>query len=127
MDRHGKAGSVIFGELGFSAGESVHWKGDPARQGGFTMRRLILLGLAVAMALPAGAARHVTVARLEQTLAAAIVEHRTDAEVAREIGSLELSERLTDTSLNRLAAKFLSRPHIALAVQLLADKSAFLD
>jgi len=36
---------------------------------GFAMRRLILLGLLAAMALPAGAARHVTVAQLEKMLA----------------------------------------------------------
>jgi hypothetical protein len=91
------------------------------------MRRLILLGLAVAMVLPSSAARRVTVARLEQTLAAATAEHRTDAETARQIGNLELSERLSDTSLNRLATKLLSQPHTSLAVQLLADQSAFLD
>lgn len=91
------------------------------------MRRLILLGLAVAMVLPSSAARRVTVARLEQTLAAATAEHRTDAETARQIDNLELTERLTDAVLNRLAAKLLSQPRTSLAVQLLADQSAFLD
>lgn len=91
------------------------------------MRRLILLGLLAAMVFPAGAAKRVTVAQLEQTLAAEIAAHRADADLARKIGELELTERLTDAALGRFSATLPLQPGTALALQLLADQSAFLD
>ena len=66
------------------------------------MRRLILLVALAALARPAGAGTRVTVAQLDQALTAAIAAHKPDAEIARQIASLELSERLTEASLNRL-------------------------
>ena len=91
------------------------------------MRRLILLGLLAVLVLPAGAAKRVTVAQLEQSLAADNAAHRADAEVARQLGDLELSERLTEAALNRFAAKLTLSPRTALALELLSDRSAFLD
>jgi VWFA-related protein len=91
------------------------------------MRRPILLALAAFMVVQAGAARRVTVVQLEQALVAATSEHRPDAEVARQVGSMELAEQLTETTLNRLAAKLPLQPRTAIALQLLADQSAFLD
>jgi VWFA-related protein len=91
------------------------------------MRRLILLGLLAAMVLPAGAAKRVTVEQLEQALASGNAAHRADAEVARQIGDLELTERLTEVGLGRLAKNLTLGPRTALALQLLADQSAFLD
>jgi VWFA-related protein len=67
------------------------------------------------------------VAQLEQTVTAARTAHRPDAEIARQIGSLELSERVTEATLNRLAAYLDAGSQAALALQLLADQSAFLD
>ena len=86
-----------------------------------------MLALVAVMALTAYAARRVTVEQLEQTLTAAIAAHTADAEMVRQIGALELSERLTDATLNRFAARFTLSPRVALALQLLADQSAFLD
>lgn len=91
------------------------------------MRRLILLALLAAMVLPASAARRVTVAQLKTALAAAVSAHRADLEVARQLGDLELTERLTAATLNRWAAKLPLEPRTALALQLLSDQSAFLD
>ena len=91
------------------------------------MRRLILLGLVMALALPALAAHRSTVAQLEEALAASEAANHADAEVAHQVGELELSERLTDSDLNRFAAKFKLGPRTALALQLLADQSAFFD
>jgi VWFA-related protein len=91
------------------------------------VRKLILLALVTVLALPAYAARRVTVEQLEQTLTAAIAAHTADADMVRQIGALELSERLTDAALNRFATRFTLSPHAALALQLLADQSAFLD
>ena len=75
----------------------------------------------------AGAAKRVTVAQLEQALTAAHAAHKPDAEIARQIGGLELSERLTEATLNRLTRILDAGSQAALALQLLADQSAFLD
>ncbi len=91
------------------------------------MRRLILLMLLASMAPYAGAEKRVTVAQLEQALTAAHSANKPDAEIARQIGGLELSERLTEATLNRLTAYLDAGSQAALALQLLADQSAFLD
>jgi VWFA-related protein len=91
------------------------------------MRRLILLGLMAAVVLPAVAAKRVTVAQLEESLAADSASHRADADVARRLAQWELSERLTDTALDRFAKTLPLGPRTALALQLLADESAFLE
>jgi hypothetical protein len=91
------------------------------------MRRWILLGLFAAMTLPAGAAKRVTVAQLEQALAAATAAHKADAVMARMIASIELSERLSEGTLERLDTRLNAGSQVALAMQLLADQSAFLD
>ena len=92
------------------------------------MRKLILLALVAVLALPAYAARRVSVEQLEQTLTATIAVRiwRTPTWCAM-ISALELSERLTDATLNRFAARFALSPRMSLALQLLADQSAFLD
>ena len=75
----------------------------------------------------AGAAKRVTVAQLQQSLTAAQAAHRSDAETARLIGRFELSERLTQATLNRLAAALDPASQALLALRLLADQSTFLD
>ncbi|MFZ1015444.1 MAG: VWA domain-containing protein [Terracidiphilus sp.] len=91
------------------------------------MRRLILFGLLAALALPAAAARRVSVTQLDAILASDEAVHRTDLEVAQQIGDLAMTERLTGRALGRFAAVHRLGPHTALALQLLADQSAFLD
>jgi VWFA-related protein len=91
------------------------------------MRRLIILGLAALTALPACAAHRITVAQLEQTLSAAAAKHRSDADIARQISELQLSERLTVHTLDRMISSFALEAHAALALELLADDSALLD
>ena len=54
------------------------------------MRRLILLGLFTAMVLPVYAAKHLTVAQLEQSLAADFASHRPDEQIARKLSDQEL-------------------------------------
>jgi VWFA-related protein len=90
-------------------------------------RRLILLVLLVSLTSVAGASKRVTVAQLEQALTAAHTAHRADAEIARQIGGFELSERLTEATLDRLAAYLDAGSQASPALQLLADQSAFLD
>jgi hypothetical protein len=91
------------------------------------MRQLILLGLLTVMAFPAWAAKRVTVAQLEQALATISAGHKPDVEIARQIASTKLSERLTEPTLGRLKAHLDTGSQAALALQLLADQSAFLD
>lgn len=91
------------------------------------MRGLVLLVAVALIAAPANAARRLTVAQLEQSLSADLGAHRPDADIARKVGELELSERLTAKTLDRFAAHIPLGPRTALALALLADQSAFLD
>ena len=86
-----------------------------------------MLALVAALALPAYAAKRVTVGQLEQLLATASATHRPDAEMLSQISELELTERLTDSTLDRVTARFTLTPRVLLALELLADQSAFLD
>jgi VWFA-related protein len=91
------------------------------------MRWWMLLVFFASFVPYAGAAKRVTVAQLEQALTAAQSAHKADAEIARQIGGFELSERLTEASLRRLTTHLDAGSQAALALQLLADQSAFLD
>jgi hypothetical protein len=90
-------------------------------------RRLILLVLLVSLATTAGASKRATVAQLEQTLIAAHTAHKSDADIARQVVSLELSERLTEATLVRLTSYIAEDSQAVRALQLLADQSSFLD
>lgn len=91
------------------------------------MRQFILLGLLTSIAFPAWAAKRITVAQLEQELTTISAAHKPDAEMARQIASMKLSQRLTEATLGRLNAHLDTGSQAALALQLLADQSAFLD
>jgi hypothetical protein len=91
------------------------------------MRHAVLLVLLTAVALPAWAAKGVTVAQLEETLTTISSAHKPDAEIARQIAGIKLSERITEATLARLKAHLDADSQAALALQLLADQSAFLD
>lgn len=91
------------------------------------MRWLIVLALAAGLTLQAHAARRLTVAQLEQTLASATSAHHADADIAHQLSGYELTERLSASTLDRLAAHLPLQPRTAVALQLLADQSSFLD
>ena len=91
------------------------------------MRKAIFLGLFVVLGIPAEAAHRTTVTQLEQMLASDDAAHRADADVARQMAELELTERLTDRTLDHFATTYKLGPHSAVALQLLSDQSAFLD
>jgi len=91
------------------------------------MRRLMLLVLLASLASTAGASKRMTVAQLEQALTTAHAEHKPDADIARQIGGIELSERLTEATLSGLATYVGADSQASRALQLLADQSAFLD
>jgi hypothetical protein len=87
----------------------------------------MLLAMLVAGALPAGATKRVTVAQLDQILSKATAAHRTDESITSIFGDLELTEQLDDDALNRIDTKLHLGPKTTMALQLLADQSAFLD
>jgi hypothetical protein len=91
------------------------------------MRRLILLGLIAAMALPAWAAKQLTVAQLEQALTAATAAHKQAGEIVRLLAGVELTERLSDSTADRINRELNAGPDVGLALALLADRSAFLN
>jgi VWFA-related protein len=91
------------------------------------MLRWSILGLFVIMALPSWAAKPVSVAQLEQALSAMDNTRRTDAEIAIQIGALEPSERISNVTLDRLTRLYAHGPQATVALQLLADRSSFLE
>jgi hypothetical protein len=87
-----------------------------------------LLSLAMAMGvLPAFAVRYLTVEQLEKALASSVAKHHTDADMMKEFGDFDLTERLTDASRDRIVSTLHLGPQTTLALQLLADESAVLD
>ena len=91
------------------------------------MRQVLILALLGMMALPSLAGRRMSVAQLEQTLNADSDRHKPDAEIARQVRMIELSERLTDPTFDRLSRQFAADSQAGLALRLLADQSSFLD
>src|SRR5271156_5319572 len=91
------------------------------------LRSGFLLALIAALPIASRAAKRFTVVQLTQTLTTDVGKQKPDAEVARQIAGIELSERLTEATLARLAATLNADPQAAVALQLLADLSAFLE
>jgi len=91
------------------------------------MSRWLTLVVLAIIALPCLAAKRVSVVQLEQTLSAMADAHRTDAETATQIGALELSERISNATLEKLTKLYAHGPQTSVALQLLADRSSFLE
>lgn len=87
------------------------------------LRKLAVLLVLVSAWIPALAATRVTVAELEQAIAAA--KDKPDAGVAQQLSDLELSERLSDTTLAKLKAELPGEKSVQ-ELGILADQSAFL-
>ena len=79
------------------------------------MRRLILLLLVATVAFPAAAARRMTVLQLEKALSSDFADHRPDGEIARKLGEVEMTERLTEITLGKFAKSLSLGPRTALA------------
>ena len=91
------------------------------------MRGLILIAMFVASAFPAFAAHRITVGQLHTILVEQKKTSKRDEEVARQIGGLELSERLSPFRLSQFCAELQPGPKTVLALTILGDLSAFLD
>jgi VWFA-related protein len=90
--------------------------------------RWILIAVFLPMtAVPSWAAKRMTIVQLEEMLRTERATHKSDIEIARKISDVELSERLTDLALGQLSKQFASGSQPAMALLLLADRSAFLD
>jgi hypothetical protein len=91
------------------------------------MYKAILPALMAMAVLPAGATRHLTVEQLEKTLASSAAKHHADADIMKEFGDFDLTERLTDAARIRITTTLHLGPQTTLALQLLADESSVLD
>lgn len=91
------------------------------------MRTWMIVVALLAAAFPASAARRVTITELQQFLTAQYAAHKSDAFIAGHLGEMELSEQLTGPTLDRITANLKPGKKAAQALQLLADKSAFLE
>lgn len=91
------------------------------------MRRAIFTAMMAMAVLPAGATRHLTVEQLQKTLASSVAKHHADADIMKEFGDFDLTERLTDATRNRITTSLHLGPQTTLALQLMADESAVLD
>ena len=92
------------------------------------MRKFILLVMSLAIITPSYAAvQSVTVEQLKQMLAAQQTAGNNDGDCAHQLNSLELTEQLTQPTLDRITAEFKPGPKTALSLKMLADSSAFLE
>jgi len=91
------------------------------------MRSIVVYLFLASTMIPAWGAKRITVAQLEQTLTGDHAAHKPDTEIAKKLGGMELSERLTQGVLSRLRQPFGSDSRTSTALLLLADRSAFLD
>jgi hypothetical protein len=91
------------------------------------MRELILLLSFTQMAVPTLSAQRSTIKQLQQRLAACQAAKDSDATVAGQLRSMELTEQLTEPTLIQLVASFKPGPETLLALNLHADYSAFLE
>lgn len=91
------------------------------------MHRWSILGLLTMMSLPCWASKHVNVVQLEQALSTMTREHRSDVEMAIQIGTLEPSQRISNLTLVRLTRLYAHGPQSSIALQLIADRSSFLQ
>ena len=80
------------------------------------MRKIILLTALMAVALPCLAAgRQVTIAQLHEILAAQQAENKSDSDRAQQLNSLELTEQLTQPTLDHITKEFKPGPKTILS------------
>jgi VWFA-related protein len=95
--------------------------------GGWAMyRRLTVLGVVLALAVPAWAVKRVTVEQLKETLAAAEQSHASDEAAAKQLSETRLTARLSPALLEAMVASS-PGPKTTHALRAIADDAAFLD
>lgn len=92
------------------------------------MIRGLAILLAVFSASLAGAAPlKLSVSALEQMLVSRTTAHDSDSDMARKLGDVELTERLTSSELTHLEQTLRLGSQTRFALEMLADSAAFLD
>jgi hypothetical protein len=91
------------------------------------MRWSCISVLLTATSAPLWASKHLTAAQLQQALNKAISTRKPDAEIARQVSGFELTEQLTEATLGHLEKTLVSGSQTKQALELLADRSAFLE
>lgn len=92
------------------------------------LRWLLVFGLLVSPTLPSeAAAKRLTVAQLEQSLASDVAGGKRDSEIAGRLANIALSERIPQAAFASLIAQFRSSPQTSLALATIANQSEFLD
>ena len=87
----------------------------------------LVLVVASSLLIPAAhAAQSVTVDQLQQALAAQAAQHKKDGDIAHRLASMQLTERLSEQTLAPMIADLKPGGKAALALDLMADLSAFL-
>ncbi|HVU47625.1 MAG TPA: VWA domain-containing protein [Terracidiphilus sp.] len=89
------------------------------------LRKILIFGLLAAIAGPSHAEKRLSVAKLERLLAEDAAAHKQDAEIARQIEGIVLTERMPDATFAQLAARFSSGSRTSAALRLLTDASQF--
>ena len=91
------------------------------------MRKLSIFLAIAAFSLPVFATHRVTVDQFHSWLAARKASSQSDNEIAKQIATLQLLERLSPSALAGLKTEFSPGPRTTEALDLLADCSAILD
>lgn len=91
------------------------------------MRWAIIIAFMAAVALQAFATGPLTVDQLRSSLMQQEAARKSDEDIARHLAGFQLTERLTEATLSELIDQMKPGPKTALALRLLADRSAFLD
>jgi VWFA-related protein len=68
-----------------------------------------------------------TLAQVEHLLAADVAAHKQDFDIAKQIADVELTERVSQTTLAQLDTQFATSPLTSRQLRVLADRSQFLD
>jgi VWFA-related protein len=96
-------------------------------QAGEILRKILIIGILAATAIPSQAAKRMNAAKLERLLSADIAAHKQDAEIAQQIQDIVLTERMPAADFAQLQNRFGSGSQTSAALQLLADESQFLE
>jgi hypothetical protein len=91
------------------------------------MRKLSIFLAIAAIALPVHAVHRVSVDQFHSWLAARKASNQSDNDIAKQIATLQLLERLSPSTLASFKAEFSPGPRTTQALDLLADCSAILD
>jgi hypothetical protein len=86
------------------------------------MQRFVLLLAGLLIVPSAHAVQSVTVDQLQRVLAAQLAEHRKDGDIAHQLASMHLTERLSEPRLEQMTGELKPGRKTALALDLMAGQ-----